>query len=130
MFILQLLSSIVFGFLIGLERETHKKSIGIRTTTLITLGSTLFTLMSPTMFNGDNSRIIAQIVSGISFLCIGVIIKDDGNHIKGLTTASTVWCSAAIGCLCGIGWYLEAFLGTVIIVGINYTFKYFKNLIK
>ena len=87
------------GYLIGLERELHGKMVGTRTVSLIAIGGALYVLMSPSIFGGDNSRIIAQVVSGIGFLGAGIIFKD-GDTVKGLTTAATVWCSAAIGCLC------------------------------
>lgn len=124
-FILQIIFSVVLGFLIGLEREKCGKSVGIRTVSLITLGSTLFTIMSPEI--ADNSRIIAQIVSGVSFICIGVIVKE-GCSIKGLTTSMTLWCSAAIGALCGLSMYFEAFVGTVAVIFINLIFRYFKSI--
>ena len=115
--------ALVLGYLIGLERELHGKVVGTRTISLITLGSTLFVLMSPSIFNGDNSRIIAQVVSGIGFLGAGIIFKH-GDTVRGLTTAATVWCAAAIGCLCGYGMYVEAIVGTAAIMIINLLFKY------
>lgn len=125
MIILQLLLSVLLGFLIGYERENHGKAVGIRTVSLITLGSTLFVLMSPSIIGGDNSRIIAQIVSGIGFIGAGVLIKNDGT-IQGLTTAATIWASAAIGCLVGMGLFIESIVGTALIIFINYVFKYLK----
>ena len=80
-------------------------------------------LMSPSIFNGDNSRIIAQVVSGIGFLGAGIIFKD-GDSVKGLTTAATVWCAAAIGCLCGYGMYAEAVIGTLAVMIVNLFFKH------
>lgn len=122
----KLFLSIVFGFLLGLERELHGKSVGIKTVALITLGSTLFVLMSPK--TEDYSRIIAQIVSGVSFICAGVLIKDK-NHISGLTTSSILWSSAAIGCLIGLNFYLEASIGTLCIILITWGFPRLKILI-
>ena len=116
--ILQIVLSVTFGILIGLEREKHGKSVGMRTISLITLGATLFTLMSPEIFNGDNSRIIAQIVSGIGFLGAGIIFKN-GDTVHGLTTAATIWAAAAIGCLVGCGMFTEAGFGTLFIIIIN-----------
>ena len=113
------------GYLIGMERERHGKVVGTRTISLIAIGSALYVLMSPSITGGDNSRIIAQVVSGIGFLGAGIIFKD-GDTIKGLTTAATVWC-AAIGCLCGFGMYAEAVLGTVAIIGVNVLFKHLKH---
>ena len=115
--------AMLLGYLIGLERELHGKMVGTRTLALITLGSTLFVLLSPSMLNGDNSRIIAQVVSGIGFLGAGIIFKH-GDTVKGLTTAATVWCAAAIGCLCGYGMYIEAIIGTAAVMIINLLFKY------
>ena len=117
--ILQILFSIILGMLIGLEREQSGKVVGYRTVSLITLGSTLFVLMSPTIFGGDNSRIIAQIVSGMGFLGAGVIFKN-GDNITGLTTAATLWAAAAIGCLVGSEMYEAALIGTVFILFINH----------
>lgn len=113
----------LLGYLIGIEREFHGKVVGTRTISLIALGTSLYVLMSPTIFGGDNSRIIAQVVSGIGFLGAGIIFKD-GDSVKGLTTAATVWCAAAVGGLCGFGMFAEAILGTVTIIAINIFFKH------
>ena len=123
--ILQLLFSIVLGFLIGLERESAGKDIGIRTTSLITLGSTLFTLISANL-TGDPTRIVGQIVTGVGFIGAGLIFKGE-NHTHGLTTATTIWCSAAIGALFGFEMYKIAFMGMVCIIVINQLFQYLKR---
>lgn len=114
------------GYLIGLERELHGKMVGTRTVSLIAIGGALYVLMSPSIFGGDNSRIIAQVVSGIGFLGAGIIFKD-GDTVKGLTTAATVWCSAAIGCLCGYGMFVEAIIGTIAIMTVNICFKHLRG---
>ena len=114
------------GYLMGMERELHGKVVGTRTISLIAIGSALYVLMSPGIIGGDNSRIIAQVVSGIGFLGAGIIFKD-GDTVKGLTTAATVWCSAAIGCLCGYGMYAEAIVGTVAVMCVNLFFKHLKH---
>lgn len=111
------------GYLIGMERELHGKVVGTRTVSLIAIGSALYVLMSPSIIGGDNSRIIAQVVSGIGFLGAGIIFKD-GDTVKGLTTAATVWCAAAIGCLIGFGMFAEAILGTAAIMTVNIFFKH------
>ena len=113
----------ILGYLIGVERELHGKVVGTRTISLIAIGTALYVLMSPSIFGGDNSRIIAQVVSGIGFLGAGIIFKD-GDTVKGLTTAATVWCAAAVGGLCGFGMFAEALLGTLAIVAINIFFKH------
>ena len=124
--IIKILISIALGFLIGLEREKHKKAIGIRTTSLITLGSTLFAIISIYSFHADQSRVIAQIVSGIGFLSAGVILKNS-DQSTGLPTAATIWCAAAVGVLVGIGMFEIAIISTLSILIINTIFNYFKN---
>lgn len=124
--IIPLLLSVFLGFLIGLERESKHKSIGIRTVSLITLGSTIYSLISIYYFNADPTRVIAQIVSGIGFLGAGIIFKA-GNQIKGLTTAATVWTSSGVGVLVGLGLYKLAIISTFLILIINTLFKYFKH---
>ena len=114
------------GYLIGMERELHGKVVGTRTISLIAIGSALYVLMSPSIIGGDNSRIIAQVVSGIGFLGAGIIFKD-GDSVKGLTTAATVWCAAAIGCLCGAGMFVEAIVGTMAIMIVNIFFKHLRS---
>ena len=125
MLLAKLISATALGYVIGMEREWHGKVVGKRTVSLIAIGSALYVLMSPTIFGGDNSRIIAQVVSGIGFLGAGIIFKD-GDTIRGLTTAATVWCAAAIGCLCGSGMFVEAVLGTAAILIVNVFFTRMK----
>ena len=126
MLIAKLLLATVLGYLIGMERELHGKVVGTRTISLIAIGSALYVLMSPAIVGGDNSRIIAQVVSGIGFLGAGIIFKD-GDTIKGLTTAATVWCAAAVGCLCGAGMFPQAIIGAAAIIGVNVLFKHLKH---
>ena len=118
--------AMALGYLIGLERELHGKVVGTRTISLIAIGSALYVLMSPSIIDGDNSRIIAQVVSGIGFLGAGIIFKH-GDTVKGLTTAATVWCAAAIGCLCGYGMYAEAVIGTIAVMTVNLLFKHVRH---
>src|SRR5262245_23718621 len=100
----RLLLAAALGALIGAEREFHHKSAGLRTNTLIALGSALFTIMSIDIGTGadDNSRIASQIVTGIGFLGGGAILRTRG-MIVGLTTAATIWVNAAIGIAAGRG---------------------------
>lgn len=125
--IYQFLLTIVCGFLIGMEREYSGKSIGIRTVSLLTLGSTLFAILSTRIAGADHARIIAQIVSGVGFLGAGVIFKD-GATVKGLTTATTIFVAAAVGCLIGVEYFKEAFIATLIIIFINLVFTKFKMI--
>ena len=111
--------------IVGIERERSGKMVGSRTISLICLGSTLFCLMSPNVFNADNSRVVAQIVSGIGFIGAGIIFKN-GDEVKGLTTAATIWASASIGALVGMGMFIEAAIGTIAVLFVNITFKFLK----
>jgi putative Mg2+ transporter-C (MgtC) family protein len=120
-FTMRLSVALVAGFLIGFERQWHHKSAGLRTNTLVAVGAALFVLLSVniTASNGDVTRIIGQVVTGIGFLGAGIIFKE-GINVHGLTTAATVWCSAAIGCLAAAGFFYETLIGTIAIVLINF----------
>ncbi|MFF4158902.1 MgtC/SapB family protein [Streptomyces sp. NPDC001678] len=114
-----------FGAIIGLERQWRARMAGLRTNALVAAGSALFVLLSTYGFSSatsttgyDGSRVAAQIVSGIGFLGAGVIMRD-GLSVRGLNTAATLWCSAAVGALAGTGLYVLAALGTVGVVGAN-----------
>ena len=93
---------------------------------LVCLGSLMFTHASLSLVSGDIGRIASQIVSGIGFLGAGIIIQDDKKNITGLNTASTIWCSAAIGMLCAQGLIVEAIVGTVISGTSNRFARYFE----
>lgn len=104
------LLSLILGLLLGLERELKDKVAGLRTITIISLGSTLFTIMSYKLgivTTGETTRIASYVVSGIGFLGAGVIFKD-GISINGLTTASIIWIAAAIGMSVGVGHFATA----------------------
>ncbi|HRJ58485.1 MAG TPA: MgtC/SapB family protein [Anaerolineales bacterium] len=95
--------AVLVGGLIGAEREYQDKAAGFRTIILITLGSTLFTIFSLSMDPGfTQTRIAANIVTGIGFLGAGAIMRE-GGRIAGLTTAATIWLSAALGMGIGAG---------------------------
>lgn len=116
--------SFILAFLIGFERQYRRRSVGFRTYALVCIGAFLFVTFS--MQNtkiADSSRIAAQVVSGIGFLGAGVILKD-GSNIKGLNTAATLWCSAAIGVLCASGLLLEATIGTLFILFSNVILRF------
>ncbi|RSS78169.1 MgtC/SapB family protein [Streptomyces sp. WAC06614] len=120
-----LTAALGFGSLIGLERQWRARMAGLRTNALVAGGAALFVLLSQYGFLGavaevqyDGSRVAAQIVSGIGFLGAGVIMRD-GLSVRGLNTAATLWCSAAVGCLAGAGMFLLAAFGTAGVVGAN-----------
>ncbi|MFE0020746.1 MgtC/SapB family protein [Amycolatopsis sp. NPDC059021] len=113
------------GAVIGFERQYRARMAGLRTNALVAVGATLFVLLSAHGFGGlstsgdaDPTRVAAQIVSGIGFLGAGVILRD-GLSVRGLNTAATLWCSAAVGALAGAGLYSVAVAGTVVVVAVN-----------
>jgi putative Mg2+ transporter-C (MgtC) family protein len=114
---IRLTSAMFAGMVIGYTREKLNRPAGLRTHSLITLGSALITILSANIFGniygGDPGRVTAQIVSGIGFLGAGTIIKT-GFSVKGLTTAATMWVSAAIGIAFGIGEYFLGILATIL----------------
>lgn len=122
---LRLLSAVVLGALIGLERERLERAAGLRTHTLVALGAALVTIVSAFGFTDaitssrtvvlDPSRIAAQVVSGIGFLGAGVIILRR-RTIRGLTTAASVWATAAVGLACGGALYWAAGLSTALLL--------------
>ncbi|MCS7283079.1 MAG: MgtC/SapB family protein [Anaerolineae bacterium] len=103
--ILKLLLAMLVGGIIGVEREYRDKSAGFRTILLITVGSTLFTILSLDIGVETNpTRIAANIVTGVGFLGAGAILRE-GHRITGLTTAATIWMAAALGMGIGVGKY-------------------------
>lgn len=129
-FIVYLLICFFLSFFIGIERQYRHRSVGLRTTILVAIGSYLFVSFSFLLngYNIDVTRIAAQIVTGIGFLGAGVILKD-GVKIRGLTTAATLWCTASIGVLCASGFILEAISGTVIILFSNVFLRYVNKIV-
>ncbi len=119
--VLRFVASVVMGLLIGFARR-HKPA-GLRTFALFCLGCTIFTVVSIgfTQPYSDPSRIIAQIVSGIGFLGLGVIWKQGIGKPTGLTTAATIWVTAAVGILVGMGMWVETVVGTMLALIILYS---------
>lgn len=111
-FIINLIISVCLGALIGAERERRGKDAGISTHTLVIAGSMLFTYLSMNVDPASESRIAAQIVSGIGFLGAGLILKD-GSSIRNLTTAASIWFAGAIGMAIGFGFYAIAIIAAV-----------------
>ena len=119
---IRLLLAALFGAAIGFEREVHGHPAGMRTHLLVSLGSALFTGISIYGFGTgtaeapvDPSRVAAQIVSGIGFLGAGAILKE-GISVRGLTTAASLWATAAIGMSSGAGEHVLALIGTGIVI--------------
>jgi putative Mg2+ transporter-C (MgtC) family protein len=113
----QLLLAVSLGGAVGLERELKGKPAGLRTTILITLGATLFTVLSYRMGEGvgDPGRIAAQILTGVGFIGAGTILHMRG-AVTGLTSAATIWVVAAIGMAIGARAYIEALGATLVVM--------------
>lgn len=108
--IMRLLVSFAIGGAIGFEREYLSKAAGFRTLILISLGSCLFTIFSILIAENTPDRIASNIVTGIGFLGAGVIFRED-NRVKGITTAASIWVTAALGMGVGGGYYLFSVTG-------------------
>lgn len=116
----RLLLAAVCSGLIGYERETAQKAAGLRTHTLVGVGAAIFSVASIISFDGpDQSRIAAQIVTGIGFLGAGAIFRE-GAFVTGLTTAAGLWVVASIGMAAGSGTYWLAAIGTAVTLGALY----------
>ncbi len=108
------------GATIGIERQLRRRKAGLRTNALVALGAAAFVTFSALVPNEVSpTRVAAQVVSGIGFLGAGIIFRD-GLNVQGLTTAATLWCSAAVGLLSGIGAWPYALLLTGFVVFINF----------
>jgi putative Mg2+ transporter-C (MgtC) family protein len=143
-FLIRVSAAIGLGFILGLERELTNKCAGLRTHILVCLGACVFTIVSiygfPTFAGGDNvivenstgirdtGRVAAQIVSGIGFIGAGAVLRN-GPMIIGLTTAATLWLSAAIGMTCGIAMYDVAILTTLMSVAVLTIIRVFERRI-
>lgn len=122
--LLRLVLAVVLGGVVGYERETHNRPAGFRTHILVCVGATLIMLVSAYGFVGnlasigdgvDPSRIAAQVVTGVGFLGAGTIMRQ-GNIIRGLTTAASLWVVSGIGLAVGIGFYAGAIIATFMVL--------------
>ena len=114
----KLLLAAALGGVVGFERELRRKAAGLRTSMLICMGSCFFMIISyvaATHPEDDHTRIAAQIIAGIGFLGAGVILRERGN-VVGLTTAATVWATAAVGMGVGTGMYATSIFATGLIL--------------
>lgn len=120
--LLRLLSAMIVGTLIGLEREYTHRPAGLRTHILVALGACVVSLTGEMLFTHysalgatpDPARLSAQVITGVGFLGAGTIMKE-GASVKGLTTAASVWAVACLGIAAGFGYYVVALLGMVLI---------------
>lgn len=129
----QILLAAALGMAIGAEREHRHKSAGLRTYTLVAVGSTLFTILSSGIVPVgtpayDPGRIASQIVVGIGFLGAGMIIFRE-NKVEGLTTAASMWVTAAIGMAVGFGFYFVAIFVALLVMAVLLVLTYLKEKI-
>jgi putative Mg2+ transporter-C (MgtC) family protein len=113
----RLLLATFLGALIGAERQWRQRAAGLRTNTLVCLGAAAFVDLGATVAPGA-TQIIAYVISGVGFLGAGAIMKDGGS-VRGLNTAATLWCSAAVGACVGAGELLDGVFVTALLIAIN-----------
>lgn len=139
---IRLLSAVLLGFAIGLEREMTNKYAGLRTNILVCVGACVFTMLSiygfPTYADGDNvlidhatgirdtSRVAAQVVTGIGFIGGGTVLRH-GATVFGITTAATLWIAASIGMACGTGMFGLAITATILSIIVLISVRFFEK---
>lgn len=117
-FALRLAVGVGCGAIIGLERQWRARMAGLRTNALVATGATLFVLYAVATEDSSPTRVASYVVSGIGFLGGGVILRE-GFNIRGLNTAATLWCSAAVGVLAASGHLVFTLIGTGTIVAVH-----------
>lgn len=116
---LRLLVAVALGAAIGFERQWHQGIAGLRTNALVALGSALFVTVNVlTPGDASSTRVASQVVTGIGFLCAGVIMRQ-GLTVTGLNTAATLWCASAVGVVVGMGHLLAGAAGAAVIIVAN-----------
>ena len=133
--IIRLVLSLILSGLIGLERQMHRRTAGLRTHILVSLGSCLIMLTSLYIFDIyknevplDPARIAAGVITGIGFLGAGTIIRER-EGVKGLTTAASLWVVAGIGLATGCGFYKAALFTTILALLTLFFLKYIERII-
>jgi putative Mg2+ transporter-C (MgtC) family protein len=122
--------ALLIGTIIGGEREIKNKAAGLRTLILISLGSALFTMLSGAIGAvNETGRIASNIVTGIGFLGAGAIMRE-GLTVSGLTTASSIWVTAALGMAVGAGEYYVALFGTAVVLAVLTVFGFLQSFIE
>ncbi len=133
---IRLTLSLILGLSIGAERQIRRHDAGLRTFTLICLGSTCAVIISiwlpqthPDMLNGDPGRIAAQVLAGVGFIGAGAIVKSKGG-VQGLTSAACIWQTSIVGMAAGAGLYLGAVVMTVMTLFVLVTMERFERLLR
>lgn len=116
---ISLAAAFVLGGMIGFERQYRQRTAGLRTNVLVAVGAAIFVDLANHIAGHDGAvRVVAYVVSGIGFLGAGVIMREEGN-VRGLNTAATLWCSAAVGACAGADMIVEAAIAAVFILAAN-----------
>src|ERR1700723_97283 len=113
----RLLLALILGACVGAERQWRQRAAGLRTNTLVCFGAAAFVDLGLTISPGT-TQVVAYVVSGVGFLGAGAIMKDGGS-VRGLNTAATLWCSAAVGACAGAGQMLDAVFVATLLIAIN-----------
>lgn len=114
-----LILALMLGTAIGLERQIRRQPAGLHTNALVCMGSAAYVLVALLVIQDSSpTRIAAQVVSGVGFMCAGVIWHE-GPTIRGLNTAATIWCTAAVGILAGLNFHLMAILAAAVLILAN-----------
>jgi len=127
--VIGLVAAVVFGALIGLERQLRRHPAGLHTNALVALGAAAYVIAA--VLIGDNTgpaRVAGQVVTGVGFLCAG-LIWHEGGTVRGMNTAATVWCSCAVGVFAGFGMIWWAALVTALVVLANIVLHYVEHRI-
>ncbi len=127
--LLRLFLALLFGGAIGFERRWRGHVAGPHTDGMVAFGAALFVIAGLELGGDGAARVLAQVATGIGFLAGGVILRD-GLRIRGLNTAATVWCVAAVGCLIGFGRLMLAAETTVLVIIGNSVFHYIEHRIE
>lgn len=122
--------AILCGIIVGIEREIKGKDAGIKTSIFICVGAALFSYIGGNLDGTyDSARVLSQIVSGVGFIGGGVIVFDQ-DKVRGLTSATIIWVSAAIGIMCGLEMYFEAIMCSITIIGVEVIIDTIKRFIR
>jgi putative Mg2+ transporter-C (MgtC) family protein len=132
----RLFLSVILSGLIGAERQFHRRTAGLRTHILVSLGSCLIMLTSLYIFDIyknevalDPARIAAGVITGIGFLGAGAIIRDTSESVKGLTTAASLWVVAGLGLAVGCGFYIASVFTTILALVVLLLLRYAEQII-
>jgi putative Mg2+ transporter-C (MgtC) family protein len=123
---LPMLLATALGAAIGLERRLRQHPAGLHTNALVALGACAYVLVGLSLMGDAPARLAAQVISGVGFLCGGIILHQ-GPTIRGLNTAATAWCAAAVGVLAGIGHLQGAILLASIVLATNISLHWLEH---